>query len=74
VLVNQLRVYLQGHGATGVSLYAPTMYLMAGLLIIGLICNLLVRPVDPHYHFHGQSQSRGSGDDSLASQPRPAHA
>lgn len=27
-----------------------TMFLMAGLLIIGLIANLLVRPVDSKYH------------------------
>ena len=27
-----------------------TMYLMAGFLLIGLCCNLLVRPVDPQFH------------------------
>ena len=32
VLVNYIREYLKGRGATGVGLYAPTMYLMAGLL------------------------------------------
>ncbi|MEI7929496.1 MAG: OFA family MFS transporter [Verrucomicrobiales bacterium] len=30
--------------------YNSTMFLMAGLLIIGLVANLLVRPVDPEYH------------------------
>ena len=30
--------------------YNSTMFLMAGLLMIGLIANLLVRPVDPKYH------------------------
>ena len=53
LLVNHLRVYLHEHGASGANLYAPTMYLMAGLLLIGLICNLLVRPVDERYHFQG---------------------
>jgi MFS family permease len=57
VLVNNLRVYLQAHGASGASLYAPTMYLMAGLLLIGLVCNLLVRPVDARYHFRGDQNS-----------------
>jgi MFS family permease len=51
MLVNELRVYFQSHGASGVGLYAPTMYLMAGLLVIGLICNLLVHAVDAKYHF-----------------------
>jgi MFS family permease len=50
VLVNYLRVWLQQHGASGVGLYAPTMYLMAGLLIIGLLCNLAVRPVAEQFH------------------------
>src|ERR1700741_3869135 len=50
VLVNDLRVYLQKHGAEGVGLYGPTMYLMAGLLLVGLVCNLFVRPVDEKYH------------------------
>jgi hypothetical protein len=30
--------------------YNNTFYLMCGLLGIGLIANLLVRPVDPKYH------------------------
>ena len=51
VLVNYIREYLQEHGASGVGLYAPTMYLMSGLLVIGLICNLAVRPVDKRFHF-----------------------
>jgi hypothetical protein len=52
VLVNYIREYLKEHGATGVSLYAPTMYLMSGLLVVGLICNLSVRPVDKRFYFH----------------------
>jgi MFS family permease len=54
MLVNYLRVWLQDHGAKGVGLYAPTMYLMAGLLIVGLFCNLAVRSV-------GQSTNLRSG-------------
>ncbi|MDQ6912252.1 MAG: OFA family MFS transporter [Verrucomicrobiota bacterium] len=53
VLVNYIREHLKSRGATGVDLYAPTMYLMSGLLVIGLICNLLVRPVDERFHYRG---------------------
>jgi MFS family permease len=53
VLVNYIREYLKANGASGVGLYAPTMYLMSGLLVIGLICNLCVRPVDERFHFRG---------------------
>jgi len=56
VLVNYIREYLKGRGTTGVGLYAPTMYLMAGLLVIGLICNLSVRPVNERYYIHGQNR------------------
>jgi hypothetical protein len=56
VLVNYIREYLKGRGTTGVGLYAPTMYLMAGLLLIGLICNLSVRPVNERYYFHRQNR------------------
>jgi MFS family permease len=55
VLVNYIREYLKGRGASGVGLYAPTMYLMAGLLVIGLICNLSVRPVNERYYIHKQN-------------------
>lgn len=53
VLVNYLRAWLQQRGATGVDLYSPAMYLMAGLLTIGLICNLAIRPVASRYHYRG---------------------
>jgi hypothetical protein len=56
LLVNHLRIWLQQHGATGVGLYAPAMYLMAGLLTIGLICNLAVRPVAARYYYPGDSR------------------
>jgi MFS family permease len=55
VLVNYIREYLKEHGASGVGLYAPTMYLMSGLLVVGLLCNLAVRPVDRRFHFHGKN-------------------
>ena len=45
VLVNYLREYRIGRGVPPAEAYAVTMYLMAGLLVIGFVCNLLVRPV-----------------------------
>ncbi len=58
VLVNYIRVYLKNRGASGVGLYAPTMYLMAGLLVVGLICNLCVRPVAERYYYKGDPGSK----------------
>jgi MFS family permease len=49
-LGNGIREYQIAHGAVGVERYAPTMYLMCGLLLIAAICNYLVQPVDAKYH------------------------
>ena len=49
-LINYLRAYqIETLGLPPAQAYSFTMYLMAGLLILGLISNLLVRPVDPKY-------------------------
>ena len=31
--------------------YSVTMYVMAGLLVVGFIANLLIKPVDPKYYY-----------------------
>ncbi len=35
--------------------YNLTMYLMSGLLLIGFVCNLIIRPVDERHHHRGRS-------------------
>ena len=45
VLVNYIREYQIHHGVPAEQAYNVTMYLMAGLLVIGFVCNLAVRPV-----------------------------
>ncbi|WP_169975520.1 L-lactate MFS transporter [Tautonia rosea] len=45
-LVNYLSTYRIEQGVPRAEAYNLTMYLMAGLLLIGLVCNLLVRPVE----------------------------
>ncbi len=45
VLVNYLREYQLEHGVPNAQAYDMTMYILAGLLGVGLICNLLVKPV-----------------------------
>jgi MFS family permease len=50
VLVNYIRQYQIDHGVAKADAYSVTMYVMAVLLVIGLICNLLVKPVhERHY-------------------------
>jgi MFS family permease len=45
VLVNYIREYQIERGVPNADAYNVTMYVLAGLLVIGLLCNLAVRPV-----------------------------
>ncbi|HEY4042637.1 MAG TPA: OFA family MFS transporter, partial [Rhodopila sp.] len=50
VLVNYIRQYNIDHGVPKAQAYNVTMYIMAGLLVVGFFCNLLVKAVDKRYH------------------------
>jgi MFS family permease len=67
VLVNYFNAYQVNAGVPRARAYDQTMLLLAGLLVAGLVCNLLVRPV--------QRPPAQNGDDSRAAQAgRPAAA
>jgi len=51
VLVNYIREYQIGGGVPKAQAYSVTMYIMCALLLIGLLCNLGMRPVDQKFHF-----------------------
>ncbi len=51
LLVNTIRQHQIDHGVPTSDAYTVTMYSMAALLLVGLFADLLVRPVDPKYHF-----------------------
>jgi MFS family permease len=45
VLVNYIREYQLAHHVPAARAYSLTLYVMAGLLVVGFVCNLMVRPV-----------------------------
>ena len=50
VVVNYMREYQLGLGIPREQVYNQTMYILVGMLVVGLIANLLVRPVaDKHF-------------------------
>jgi hypothetical protein len=49
VVVGYMREYQLGLGLPPSQVYNSTMYILAGMLLLGLICNLLVRPVNPKH-------------------------
>jgi hypothetical protein len=46
VVVNYMREYQIGLGIPREQVYNQTMYILVGMLVIGLICNLMIRPLD----------------------------
>ena len=55
VLVNYIRQYQIDSGIPPAQAYNTTMYIMAGLLVVGLIANSLIKPVDPKHHLAEES-------------------
>jgi MFS family permease len=55
VLVNYIRQYQVDSGVPPAQAYTTTMYIMAGLLIIGFFCNMAVRPVSSHHHMSDEA-------------------
>lgn len=50
VLVNYIREYQLDHGVARADVYNITMYILAGLLALGFVCNWLVTPVSAQHH------------------------
>ena len=50
VLIAKMREYQQGLGLPKAEAYNQSMYIFVGLLVVGLLCNLMIRPVaDKHF-------------------------
>ena len=57
VLVNYIREYNVTHGVPKAQAYNVTMYIMAGLLVIGFFCNLIVKAVDKRFHMRSEAEA-----------------
>ena len=64
IVVNYMRDYQLGLGIPREQVYNQTMFILVGMLVVGLLANLLVRPVDKK-HF--------MTPDELAEEKRLAH-
>jgi MFS family permease len=51
VLVNYIRQFQIAHGVPKAQAYSITMYIMCGLLLVGFLCNLAMRPVSERHHY-----------------------
>jgi MFS family permease len=58
VLINYLRAYqIESLQLPPAQAYSFTMYIMAGLLLVGLVCNLMVKPVNSRFHYKEMEES-----------------
>lgn len=64
VVVNYMREYQLGLGIPREQVYNQTMYILVGMLVVGLICNLLVKPLDDKWFMT---------DEELAAEKKLAH-
>jgi MFS family permease len=54
VLVNYIREYEKNHGVPLADSYSTVLYVMVGLLIVGLLANAAVRPVSAKYWYQAE--------------------
>jgi MFS family permease len=57
VLVNYIRQYQIDNGVAKADAYTVTMYIMAGLLFVGFLCNAAMKAVHERHHVDVQSQA-----------------
>jgi len=71
VVVNYLREFQLAAGVPRDQLYNSTMYVLCSMLVVGLICNMLVKPVNPKWYMTAEDvaalQARGAGADAAGS-------
>lgn len=71
VIVNYLREYNITHGVPKAQAYNNTMYIMAGLLVVGFICNFFVKAVAERFHMKANDPR---AHDALGTAPAAARA
>ncbi|SFA80912.1 Major Facilitator Superfamily protein [Collimonas sp. OK607] len=58
VVVNYMREYQLSLGIPREAVYNTTMYILAGMLVVGLLCNLMIRPVAEKYFMTPEELAR----------------
>lgn len=57
VMLNELREGQIQSGVPPADAYTTTLHVMVVLLLIGLVCNLLIRPVSQQHHYQGDTSN-----------------
>ena len=73
VVVNYIREFQLAAGVPRDQLYNTTMYILCAMLIAGLICNYLIKPVSPKWHMKDEEVARLQATSAGASLSTGSH-
>src|SRR6185437_1492693 len=71
VIVNYIRDYQLDHGIPRSQVYSVTMFILAGLLAVGFVCNWLIKPVDRKYAMTAEELERTASKQSASRSAAP---
>jgi MFS family permease len=72
VVVNYIREFQLAAGVPRDQLYNTTMYILCAMLVAGLICNYLIKPVDAKWHMSEAEVARLQAATASAGQSGPS--
>ena len=72
VVVNYIREFQLAAGVPRDQLYNTTMYILCAMLVAGLICNFLIKPVDPKWHMSDAEVAKVQAATAKAGAPGPS--
>jgi MFS family permease len=58
VVVNYIREFQLAAGVPRDQLYNTTMYILCAMLVVGIICNYMIKPVDPKWHMSAEEVAK----------------
>jgi hypothetical protein len=72
VVVNYIREAQLAAGVPRDQLYNFTMYILCGMLVVGLICNFLIKPVDPKWYMSQEEVAKLQAANARAAAATPS--
>jgi MFS family permease len=64
-IVNRIADNQTAAGKAGADLYTLSLYIMVGVLVVGFVANLLIKPVAERHHLRAESRSSGGAERRL---------
>jgi MFS family permease len=74
LIVNAIADHQAAAGKSGADLYTVSLYIMVGVLIVGFIANLLIRPVNERFHEPADRHTRFDRSETATTVATPAPA